>query len=315
MMTIHSRLLVLVLLAAIRADAQTARRLGIEADNDFFVTFDPYSATDYEYTHGTRIWLESPAFDFLPRVFPGMIRCSEASACRHRITIGQDIYTPRREAVVPIEGERPHAAWLYASLETNGYDAHATTAVRIGLGVLGPPALGEEMQTVVHRWLDFRTPRGWDHQLPFEPTVQVGITRTAQLFGVDDDVVSATTGYDLAADLGNVLAQVQADIVAMVCVGSITCSLTHGGAGYGFSARGKAGSRLVLRNTFLDGTLRESRSVEKEYWVPNAAAAFAIHLRRFLLRYNTFAVRLVRMEKLTIYHPAALRVSECLEID
>src|SRR5690606_2898008 len=94
-------------------------------------------------------------------------------------------------------------------------------------------------------------------------------------------------GYVTDADLGNALTQATAGIRAAVCFGSIACSAGYrSGDGSGVSIRGRVSSRWVLRNIFLDGTVRESHSVQKEPWVPQAAASMSIHLGDFLLEYG-----------------------------
>lgn len=40
---------------------------------------------------------------------------------------------------------------------------HITSA--ISLGVMGPAALGEEIQTNIHRWTGNKLPKGWQHQI------------------------------------------------------------------------------------------------------------------------------------------------------
>jgi len=155
------------------------------------------------------------------------------------------------------------------------------------LGVVGPPALAEEVQAAMHRAFDFRQPIGWDHQLPFEPTVQVGARREVDFYGVGRRYTKVVAGYATGADLGNALTQATASICLAICFGSIACSAGYRAVdGYGVNIRGSVGSRWVLRNIFLDGTFRESHSVQKEPWVPQVAASTSIRLGRFLLEYG-----------------------------
>jgi hypothetical protein len=265
----------------------TSWRFGVEMDNDFFVTFDPYAATDHEYTHGTRIWMESGAFGLLPRLLPRIIECGDAAHCRHRLSIGQEIYTPRRETAGVVYGERPHAGWLYTSIETRRIDPRAATTFRVQIGVVGPPAFGEEVQTTVHRWFSFRVPQGWEHQLPFEPTVQLHLLRRAHVLEVPAGPVRLTAGYGVGADLGNALTQGEAGIQGQACLGGMLCtSVDDPPARSGIVLRGFVGGRGVLRNVFLDGTLRDSHSVSREPWVSIAAASLAVHVRRVMVEYE-----------------------------
>lgn len=268
--------------------AQTTGSVGIEVDNDLFTTFDPAHATDHEYTHGTRVWIESDHLQIFPESFPSWLSCRAADTCRDRITLGQEIYTPRREAPQPIQGERPHAAWLHLSIETARTGERSSTGFGLQVGVIGPPALGEEVQKLIHGWFDFRVPEGWQHQLPFEPTLQLRMSRTGQLFTTSRGVVGAAAGYDLRADFGNALMRGMSSLEAKLCLGTLQCALVHNGETRSAAVivQGSIGSALVLRNALLDGTLRESRSVRKTHWVPTAAVAIAARLGRIELRYG-----------------------------
>jgi lipid A 3-O-deacylase len=270
--------------------AQSPSRVGIAADNDIFATFSPSSGTDYEYTHGARLWLESPRLDVLPRVFGRILDCAAPASCRHRIELGQTIYTPRREADAPIRGERPHAGSVYLGVESARHTPEAITTIAAQVGMVGPPALGEHLQTRVHRWFGFRTPRGWEHQLPFEPTLQLRVARHADAAATRAGIIGAAAGYDVQGDVGNALTAAAAGVAARLCIGGVSCSgaRTRGEPAWGFVARGSAGSRFVARDVFLDGTLRSSHSVEKRHVVPVASAGFALHMHRVTLEYERF---------------------------
>lgn len=266
---------------------ETPWRFGVEIDNDFFVNFDPYSATDHDYTHGTRFWVEPGEFGLLPRLLPSVIGCEESGHCQHRVSIGQEIYTPRREAAEPIAGERPHAGWLYASVETRRISHRSATTFRVQIGVVGPPALAEEVQTAIHRWFDFRVPRGWEHQLPLEPTIQLHLFHRADVLKISAGFIDLTAGYGAGADFGTPIARTEAVVRGQACVGDMPCSTgPDTAAGFGVLLRGLVGARVVLRNVFLDGTFRDSHSVTRDPWVPTAAASVAIHLSRVAVEYE-----------------------------
>src|SRR5690606_13105763 len=118
----------------------------------------------------------------------------------------------RVEAQEPVGGERPHAGWLNASIETARGSSATITRFMLQLGVVGPPALAEEVQSAMHRAFDFRQPVGWDHQLSFEPTVQIGVRREVDLYSVESRFARVVGGYVTGADLGNALTQATAGI-------------------------------------------------------------------------------------------------------
>lgn len=284
-------------------------RFGVEIDNDYFVNFDAYSATDHDYTHGTRFWLEPPEFGLLPRLLPSIIRCEEYGDCRHSVSIGQEIYTPRREATEPIAGERPHAGWLYTSVETRRITPRSATTFGLQIGVVGPPALAEEVQTAIHRWFAFRVPRGWEHQLPLEPTIQLQLFHRGDVLEVPAGPIDLTAGYGAGANFGSPLTQAEAVVQGQACVGDMLCSNgPDTAAKTGIVLRGSMGARGVLRNVFLDGTFRESHSVSRDPWVPIAAASVAFHMSRVAVEYElTWRGREYRSEP-TAFTFATLRL-------
>ena len=147
----------------------------VEYENDIFAGEDRY------YTSGVRLsrvaaareapsWLESVA-----RRFPGF---DEATALPYSLAIGHNIYTPA-DIVNPEfpPDDRPYAAWLQLKFSTGTLHPKGADRVRVGVGIVGPAALGKPIQKGVHRAIDTDMPTGWDTQLKNEPTLLLGYDR------------------------------------------------------------------------------------------------------------------------------------------
>lgn len=178
--------LALALLAILPA---VPARAGVrfEADNDYFDFWIPRDRRpDHDYSQGFRISVVQGA---PPRWFPAFLRretpcaeppdggpCSLAS-----FEVGQEIYTPTYDAPEPVPGQRPYAARLFVGASAHRVGDGLTRTVSLRLGVTGPPALGEAAQLTLHRLRGFQEPRGWGHQVPFEPTLEIAMAeeRTA----------------------------------------------------------------------------------------------------------------------------------------
>ena len=152
---------------------------------------DRIANTDRHYTHGTRLsWIsesnqERPAeFDLLPVLlnpFDDHDGDADRSTWRTGVALGQNIYTPERiaESAV-IEGDRPYAGWLYLGLslynekrlrpgETGWNKWDKLNTWELNVGVVGPLSYAEDVQTIVHEYIQVTRPNGWDHQLSNEP--------------------------------------------------------------------------------------------------------------------------------------------------
>lgn len=152
-----------------------------EYENDLFAGEDRY------YTSGVRLsrvgsarkapdWLESVA-----RRFPGF---NEAEALPYSFSISHNIFTPA-DIVNPEfpPDDRPYAAWLNVEFGTGTLYPTGADRVRVGIGVVGPAALGETVQKAVHKAIGADTPTGWDQQLRNEPTLQLAYDRFRRLGG------------------------------------------------------------------------------------------------------------------------------------
>lgn len=257
--------------------AQEVRAVRVEADNDYFnFWLPPDERPDVSYTHGTRIRVEAA----LRPWWAGMLgweepvcaaEHTEAACVLTGFELGQALYTPFRDASLPIAGDRPYAGWLYLGVMGRTVWPDGMRALGLHLGVTGEPALAEEVQDLIHRWFEFRKPRGWAHQIPFEPGV-VLLYEEARVWPrpPEDGAWSAVVEPEWGAALGNVRTAAHAGFGLRVSWNrarpdgwrSVRPTGLHG------YVAAKARGTFVLRDLFLDGsTWRESVHVEREPWV------------------------------------------------
>ena len=267
-------------------DAQRVSAVGAEVDNDLFTTFDLYAASDYEYTHGIRLWLELEGTSALLQSVDEwlVLGCSNRrTECVTRLELGQAMFTPRVESSVgPLPGQRPHAGWVNAAVSRAVREERQETEFRVQVGVIGPPSLAEQTQKGIHKILGMRDPKGWDEQLPTQPTLQLRVQRSAVVASTSDASVDPALGYSMVSEVGNALVQASARVTAALCYNR-SCGFIESGDDSGVSARivATAGPRLVLHNVFLDGGKRGSAtSVERRIMVWQGSAGATVRWGR-----------------------------------
>lgn len=141
------------------------RLLSYTYANDF------YFRTDYYFTQGMTLTLVHPALAHLltQHLLPGGAR---GSTQYHGITLRYDGFTPLRiqDDFIRV-GDRPYAAYIYASFfrVSNQQAQRLTTALELGL--MGPATGAEEFQTAIHRYTNNPAPRGWRYQISNAPVV------------------------------------------------------------------------------------------------------------------------------------------------
>lgn len=138
-------------------DADAYVRLHYE--NDFF------SATDYYYSQGINLEIVHPVFKkfFLTKILVAAKENKQAG-----IAFEHNGYTPTStESAGILYGDRPYAATLTARVIS--YSSNDTLRKRITssltLGVIGPAAGGQAMQSTIHQWINDSQPLGWPNQI------------------------------------------------------------------------------------------------------------------------------------------------------
>lgn len=114
---------------------------------------------------------------------------------RHTISLGQVIQTPgnlSRSDLIP--EDVPYAGLLAIQAAWYGYDDTRLRGFALTAGVVGPAALGKQVQSGVHQLIGNDEPRGWDNQLANEPVLNLAYRRKRKLW-------AARTGDGWGADL------------------------------------------------------------------------------------------------------------------
>ena len=163
---------------------------------------DSYSFDDSNYTNGVLLSWSSPELDAYPAGH-GLRRAANTlspllprrpGSARHvAISAGQLIFTPERLLNDnPAPDDRPYAGILFVDTTAmeRGPDSLATATLRLGL--VGEASMAEEVQKELHEWFGADRPRGWSHQLEYEPIFNLGLERhrrfgAGTLLGFDHD--------------------------------------------------------------------------------------------------------------------------------
>jgi lipid A 3-O-deacylase len=197
--------------------------------------------------------------------------------------LGQSIFTPEdHQARNPSLDDRPYAAWLYTGLNfVQDYDAQQLTTLEFLAGVVGPWALGRQVQNNVHALLGEQLARGWNHQLSNEFGFTVSWERKWRFNHELSNGYSWEIIPDAGITAGNVFTYGEAGFLVrwgrglkadwgpeMVRPGYSGTSYFSGdraGVNFGWDIFLGTQGRAIAWNIFLDGnTTQNSRSVAKE---------------------------------------------------
>lgn len=275
----------------------------LAVENDLF----GIPARDNNYTNGVRFsWFKPNAtapslFEKVDNYLP-TFDVNDTTAIHY--SIGQNLYTPDDISIKnPEDDERPYAGFLYGSAGLiTAYENHVDE-IELTLGIVGPWALGEETQKVVHKLIDTTKPEGWDnHQLKNEPALMLSAQRRWPQFystNLPGPLVFSISPY-AGATLGNVYTNANTGIDFRLRPKSSEWDDTPlrvrpAMPGSGFFTGQKfdwylfAGidGRAVGQNIFLDGnTFRDSPSVDKKYFVGDANVGIAVTMGDIRVSYT-----------------------------
>jgi lipid A 3-O-deacylase len=194
------------------------------------------------------------------------------------VSLGHQMFTPKDlGATELIPDDRPYAGWLYLGFAANLKEKKSAHIFEFDIGMVGPSALGRQIQNSVHDRIPKQRGMGWHNGLKDEPTLQFYYQKRFKI--VESKNVDLLPFYGVA--LGNV--NIGGHFGGMVRFGSDLLddfgpSRPSSNDGDSFispmnidepqkfsyylfaSARGN----LVARNIFLDGnTFQDSHRVRK----------------------------------------------------
>ena len=173
-----------ILLATSQAGAQPLAAdpdsiVTIQVENDAVSTLK--GTSDQYYTSGIRVGWTSGADAIAPVASIGHGIWGDGTT-RVSIDIVQSIFTPRDTQISPPDPQdRPYTGELLATLGLIHDTAGTRDLISLSLGVVGPSALGEEVQNGFHNLIGDTPNRGWHYQVQDQPAVQLLVQRTWRL--------------------------------------------------------------------------------------------------------------------------------------
>ena len=289
------------------ARAGDADRITVLEENDSL-----YFNSDKHYTQGLRLSDFAPEigsqsgwngpFDLASSIAPIFLRDGASPdgsageyARRYALFLGQSIFTPSNLTLRPPDpSDRPYGGWLYvgASLlqESN---RHMLENLELDLGVVGPGALGRQVQNDFHQFIGIGQAKGWSHQIETEPGVMLTYERLWRIAIAGDGNSGVDIVPQLGATVGNVFTygeagallrigrNLQADYgparIRPALSGTDYFDGDHLDGKLGFYVYAGAQGRVVGRNIFLDGnSFRSSPSVDRKPLVADLQAGFLL---------------------------------------
>jgi len=143
----------------------------------------------------------------LERLLCGEEKCPDGRRALYSQKVGQLIYTPEDITnPAPQPNDRPWAAFLYYGAESLYVDEDPTVTRSIGyqIGMVGPAALGEQVQNGVHHFSDSSQAQGWDNQLDNEPGIVVTYLVEKRLLRSRTRFADSAAWVSAGGGLGNV---------------------------------------------------------------------------------------------------------------
>jgi hypothetical protein len=115
------------------------------------------------------------------------------------LELSQNIFTPLNDKVAnPPLNDRPYAALLIGTISLIQDTDTTRTALALGLGVIGPDALGRDVQNGFHDLIGQGSVNGWGTQLQNQPVIQLTADRTWRvplggIGGLETDVLPSVS--------------------------------------------------------------------------------------------------------------------------
>jgi hypothetical protein len=275
----------------------------VRVENDKFTTL-PLGSDKY-YTSGLEAsWVSDPG------QVPGMLDGLAAAlwgdgARRWGLGISQQIYTPTDTGTaIPNPNDRPLAGYLAATLllsqESGAAESGHKDMLALSVGVIGPSALGRQVQNGWHSFIHVAPNRGWDRQMPDEPQIELRAGRTwkvpiAPIGGLQTDALPS-----VLVGVGTLRDYLQSGLVLRLGQGlgadyGPTRIQSGLGGGDGFTPPANlawyvflgADGQFVARDALLDGELfRTSPAVSRKQAVAELIAGVAVLWRGVRVSYT-----------------------------
>jgi len=179
------------------ANADDRGIVTLQEENDFFTPDN----RDRHYTQGAQVSYLSPSVTTggvadvmtqLGSVLPIFQDGAVTTSKRFDLFAGQEIFTPEnKDLAIPDPNDRPYAGWINGGFGLlHDADRQTLDHLAVQLGIVGPAALGKQVQNNFHLAIDDPESKGWGFQLRNEPTVNFYFDRHRRFITDLDDAVS-----------------------------------------------------------------------------------------------------------------------------
>lgn len=138
----------------------TTNYLRFNYENDFF------TGTDYYYSQGITVEYVHPGLR--RNLFNKLLLFQKNDKSKYGISFNIFGYTPTSiESDQVLYGDRPFQANMAIKSFVLNVDSikKQRVASSISIGIIGPAALGKEIQTFIHKRIGDPIPKGWQHQI------------------------------------------------------------------------------------------------------------------------------------------------------
>jgi len=146
----------------LKAQKKYTKEIGLISENDLYTSlyYDRY------YTNGTFIY-----FRFLDKN-------SHRNKKIHELSINHKMYTPNFANSFSIEDiDRPYAGYIFAKYSQQIFSKNNfSLKSSFEIGILGPDAIAQDLQNLIHKIYGFRPAEGWQYQIRNTLGLGVGFT-------------------------------------------------------------------------------------------------------------------------------------------
>lgn len=185
------------------SDIQSNNYFRFNYDNDLF------AGTDQNYTQGFSFELVAPFLHANP--VNHLFYRPKDFEIRYGLSLEHIAFTPAHFELPEIQiGDRPFAAAVYVKsfmIATDFEKARRFTS-SVSVGIIGPTAFGDAMQTTIHKATESQIPLGWDNQiendlvLTYEMGFEKQLLRVKDLFSLQAQTSVAIGTLFTGATLG-----------------------------------------------------------------------------------------------------------------
>ena len=283
----------------------TAPPADLRGSLSFSLENDVLNGTDRYYTNGVQLSWYSPSAE-LPQPLGWLNRQLDVvlgpGQLRWGAALGHSIFTPQdTERRNPDPRDRPYAGLLYGTVSLARDAGTSFTLFELQAGLIGPSALGRQVQNEFHNLISTTSSNGWDYQLRDEFVFGAVLSRTwrlplLQFAGLQAEALPTATAalgtLQTTAAVGGIL-RIGQGLDADFGPARIRPALSGSAffqprsREFGWYVFAGVEGRAVARDILLDGnTYRQSRSVDARPFVGDAMYGLAVMYAGVRLTYT-----------------------------